>query len=211
MTLERCQMPHAEVDGNLLILSGTIALRLAVMPPFVRTAWNRAITHAGLRCRPTLFAVESAAGAGGFHVPGLVAVGLQDLERLADALVAAGGYRFLTEARAQWYRRHDPARLITAADRLRAAAEHLIHHELGHALAHQGGWSRQGPAEEAQADQIAGILAARVGSRPDLGRAFFRAIGCHRAPFCSHPSADDRVRAFDAGYQRELGGRRAAG
>ena len=123
----------------------------------LRKIWTRAVAQAGLRCRPTHFTVKSVEGAGGVYIPGSVVVGLEDLHDLAD-------------------------QLITAEDRFQAAAEHLIHHELGHALADQWGHALKGPEEEAQADAIAGRFAARLGVRPDLGQVFFRAVGCTRRP-----------------------------
>lgn len=201
MTASACQVEGWELwDGHLCFTAtGECYERVRAPRPVVR-AWRDVLSVAGLRCNPRLTVVESTGGRGGLYYGGMVIIGLADV---ADSVSDMSRYfRRLPPREAEFRERFDPMSVVTDADLYESAYISLLAHEVGHAIRDQWDLDSHGPHEEMAADNIAGQITAALGTDPNLDRVFFHAAGCASAPFCSHPSSEQRVAAYDQGRLR---------
>lgn len=185
-------------DG-ILTVDG-YALRVIPTPTEANRAYTSMIQYVAVPCVPGLVWASDAGGAGGLFLGDIIVVGAADLSEIVGRMTRA----LATDPRFDWVATHGHG----FGDIARAARDHLLAHELGHAI--DCDRARIGsPACEGRADTIAGHIAARSGWCEGLGRLFFHAIGCSNAPACSHPSAEQRVDFYVTG--RTLASRNAVG
>lgn len=181
------------------IENGTITVgesRLVVVPtpPDAVATYDRILQHVQLQCRPHLVWVRDCSPHSGLYLGDMIVVGATDVERIAMQMMQAQ----LTP-RFRWVSAHGHS----FHEFKRAARDHLIAHEVGHALGLCDKSRHGSPACEGRADMIAGRIASRMGWCEALGQLFFHAIGCPNAPACSHPSSEARVDFFVTGRTAE--------
>jgi hypothetical protein len=123
--------------------------------------------------------LESAGGRGGFFRGDLVAVGEEDVRRIAHAVM--GSYRG-----------------AHARDVYAAVVRVLLAHEMGHAVQAKLGLERFGPRPEQEADLIAGWIAESLGW-PAPSDALVMAVAGGPSLGGSHPSSSARVAAYHEG------------
>lgn len=168
-------------DGDLFIVRPA--------PAWLHREYRDAVNSSGLQCPPRLVLLESAGGYGGLFLPGLVALGRQDLELLAREVWN----------RHVWSLASTFGRIRLPEIRM-AVWRFVIAHELGHALQFAYGDTSQGVRREAGADEVAGWISCDLGLDVVLGEVIAETVGCTQR-YCTHPSPISRARAFRRGYR----------
>jgi hypothetical protein len=148
-------------------------------PPAVRELFACITRAVGIDHLPLAW-LESAGGRGGFFRGDLVAVGEEDVRRLAVAVMGASY----------------PG--VHARDVYAAVVRVLLAHEIGHAVQAKLGLERFGPRPEQEADLIAGWIAESLGW-PAAGDALVMAVAGGPSLNASHPSSSARVTAYHEG------------
>lgn len=187
--------------GSLLVTrnnGGMHAYDIVDPPVGAAPLFREVVGASDLSCMPRLLWLADAGNAGGFAMPGLVAIGANDLRAMVDA--AWRRYVRPVDANAvDLYRWINPnAHLITRADLWRAFAAFTMAHELGHIRQMTLGIRQPTIVLEADADRFAGSLAEKFGWDARLGQIVAHSIGC-RDELCDHPSPEWRVAHYNMG------------
>jgi len=153
------------------------------------------LRSAELRCRPRLAMLESAGGAVGFHIGGLVALGERDLIDLGQRVMSHFAWRRTPAHHVPLLRFGNP-NLVTTDEVMQQVVRIVLAHEVGHSWAIQSGNHKAGIAGERVADQFAGMIAQALGWRSDLDALTLAHMGCV-GPSCSHPSPSTRVADYE--------------
>ena len=170
-------------------------------PPAMADAYAAMIAKVPtLGVAPTIEFYDSLHGVGGLFIPGewVIAIGVQDIEEIADR-VLANQWSEVAEIATELARSRGLSTADTRRVMIAAGLGRCIAHELGHALIQRGWYHPFGRDAEAGADYFAGKLDAARGNDARLGELFFREIGCTGAS-CDHPSPDGRATAYLTGY-----------
>ncbi len=164
-------------------------------PPELAQAYQQMLAIAKPQRPPRLLCRDVIGGAAGrwFNL-GVIVLGLSEIDTLAEKL-----WQKLS-ADPRWQGR------VPGLARVKQLARvWILAHELGHELTYEGQPSPHDNNVEAAADYWAGeITAALPGSDQTLGQTFFALIGCNEQ-FCTHPSSDNRARAYSDGFAARLG------
>lgn len=174
-----------------------------VVPPEVAEdfATMVSLTHLA-KHPPTLEMYDDLRGVGGMFVPDAWAifVGEKDQREIAAEVIRRWP-KHVTQLITQYLGRA-PTRAELEQLVFDAAVRRCIAHEIGHALIHSGYSHPFGSDDEAGADFFAGQLDAATGRSRALGALFFFHIGCI-GNSCTHPSPDQRAKAYAAGYDQQ--------
>jgi hypothetical protein len=160
--------------------AGIVVFRGVAPPPAVRELFACIARSVGIDHLPLAW-LESAGGRGGFFRGDLVAIGEEDVRRIAASVMAYRGAH--------------------ARDVYAAVVRVLIAHEMGHAVQAKLGLERFGPRPEQEADLVAGWIAESLGwPAPDDALVMAVAGGPSRWGLGgSHPSSSVRVAAYHEG------------
>lgn len=205
---------HARRVGTSLALHeasgrGTTAVRVATRPSMTAAYAQMLAQIPSLRPAPALEFYDDLHGVGGLFIPTawVIAVGVKDMERLVDNLLATRHDEVVAIAhelaQASGTRPSSVRELLIGA-----AMGRCMSHELGHALIFRGWPNPYRPDEEAGADYYAGKLDAARGRDWRIGALFFAEIGCI-GPTCTHPTPHERRNAYTYGYNEQLSPRAA--
>lgn len=188
-------------DGRHNINNLLRVLNVVDTPKPIRTAYNEMLRIHPLKAPPRLVFAQSAFDSGGFFTPGLIVIGVNDSEQIAD------------EVWDSWYDEvNEEIERLLAVKGVRASSNYevlrrsvwgrILAHELGHALRYVG-VKTPFADEEAAADCIAGFFDGRRGKSLKLGEILFSSIGCEGSA-CTHPPPQERRTAYRTGYYAAL-------
>lgn len=150
----------------------------------------------GIACPLRLELVQSAGGSGGLFLPGLIMLGVEDLERLTDAMIQATSVPLSPLAAAIARFRGDA--VWSRDDYLAFVRRRVLRHEVGHAVDSAGGLVTPFRHPELRADYFAGMADGIEGVNLGMSNRFFGLIGCLLSP-CSHPPPAHRMAAHARG------------
>jgi hypothetical protein len=190
------------VGSELLVRDGAgwRVYSVAAAPLDVRELYGRIFSVAGLCARPELVWLASAAGSVGFAVPGLVAVGANDLLDLTRC-VAEQAFRGVSRPRANLIRLVRPTQRVYGFEEMWwGCLQFVLAHELGHQrqIEQHVLWDRV--ALEADADDFAGRIAEALGWDAALQMSIAHTAGATGPSGArAHPPPDGRVGAYRRG------------
>ena len=165
-------------------------------PPGVNALYRQIVNTSSLGWVPPLVWLNHASGAGGFWTGQFIAAGAEDMEDFATQIWER--YPRVTDAQAAWQQAMDPtAKFATLNDVRLTVLRVLLAHEIGHAIQDKFGRSNAGIAGERGADEIAGMIAEKLGWPSWLDERMMDIIGCRGSIHaCDHPSPTVRVQAY---------------
>lgn len=165
-------------------------------PAGVEALYRQIVNTTSLGWVPPLVWLNHAQGAGGFWNGQFVAAGAADVEDFAAQIWAR--YPRVSSADAAWQQYVDPTAQFATLDDVRVTVLRvLLAHEIGHAVQDKLGRSNAGIEGERGADEIAGMIAEKLGWPAWLDERMMDIIGCRGSVHvCDHPSPTARVQAY---------------